>query len=229
MANDAATIVTSPVWAGSCAAASVPVRVDAGATTIVGTTGTKSEFDTAVSDGNIIYVGDSVPASTLTGTLAAAQEPAHTGDVTNAAASLAMTIAADAVTYAKMQNVSALSKLIGRGDSGAGDPQEITLGAGLTMTGTTLAASGGSSLGGAATITLTPAVYEWTETVTATGVTAAHKIVISAGAYIDADENSAEMLDGQCLSGTAATNQIIVTAAFAERTSGPVKLNWSAF
>jgi Repeat of unknown function (DUF5907) len=74
----------------------------------------------------------------------------HTGDVTGATA---LTIAADAVTYAKMQNVSAASRLIGRGDSGAGDPQEITLGANLTMTGTTLSASGG---GGASLITAAP-------------------------------------------------------------------------
>jgi len=63
------------------------------------------------------------------------------GDVTNSAG--AVTIANDAVTYAKMQNVSAASKLLGRGDSGAGDVQEITLGTGLTMSGTTLNASGG--------------------------------------------------------------------------------------
>jgi len=50
------------------------------------------------------------------------------------------------VTYAKIQNVSAASKLLGRGDSGGGAPQEITLGANLTMTGTTLAATGGSGL-----------------------------------------------------------------------------------
>jgi hypothetical protein len=62
------------------------------------------------------------------------------GDVTNVAG--AVTIANDAVTYAKMQNVSAASKLLGRGDSGAGDVQEITLGTGLTMSGTTLNASG---------------------------------------------------------------------------------------
>jgi hypothetical protein len=63
------------------------------------------------------------------------------GDVTNSAG--AVTIANDAVTYAKMQNVSAASKLLGRGDSGSGDVQEITLGTGLTMSGTTLNASGG--------------------------------------------------------------------------------------
>jgi hypothetical protein len=73
------------------------------------------------------------------------QRSALTGDVTASAGSGSTTIANDAVTYAKMQNVSAASKLIGRGDGGSGDPQEITLGSGLTMTGTTLDATGGGS------------------------------------------------------------------------------------
>lgn len=46
-------------------------------------------------------------------------------------------IANDAVTYAKIQNVSAASRLLGRGDSGSGDVEEISL-SGVSMSGTTL-------------------------------------------------------------------------------------------
>lgn len=73
------------------------------------------------------------------------------GDVTVSASGATWTIDEGAVTYAKMQDVSAASKLLGRGDSGSGDPQEITLGTGLTMTGTTLSASGGGGGGGTKT------------------------------------------------------------------------------
>jgi hypothetical protein len=47
----------------------------------------------------------------------------HTGDVTGATI---LTIAADAVTYAKMQNVSAQNRILGRISAGAGDVEEIT-------------------------------------------------------------------------------------------------------
>ena len=67
------------------------------------------------------------------------------GDITVASSGASLTIDNDAVTYAKMQNVSAASKLLGRGDSGSGDVQEITLGSGLSMSGTTLSATGGGS------------------------------------------------------------------------------------
>jgi hypothetical protein len=66
---------------------------------------------------------------------------ALTGDVTASAGSNSTTIANDAVTYAKLQNVSAASKLLGRGSVNSGDAQEITLGAGLSMSGTTLNSS----------------------------------------------------------------------------------------
>jgi len=78
------------------------------------------------------------------GTLPAARMPALTGDVTTTTGAVATTIANDAVTFAKMQNSSAASVIVGRGEgSGAGNFQELTLGANLTLTGTVLSAPGG--------------------------------------------------------------------------------------
>lgn len=70
-----------------------------------------------------------------------------TGNVTAGpgSGSQVATIANDAVTYAKIQNVSAASRLLGRGSAaGAGDVEEITLGAGVTMAGTVLNVAGSS-------------------------------------------------------------------------------------
>jgi hypothetical protein len=55
------------------------------------------------------------------------------------------TVATGAVTYAKMQATSAPSVLIGRGEPTAGAIQEIALGTGLSMTGTTVNVTGGAA------------------------------------------------------------------------------------
>ena len=73
---------------------------------------------------------------------------ALTGDVTAAGpGSVAATIAANAVTYAKMQAVTAASSLLGRGTAGGTPVREISLGAGLSMTSDVLdAVSGGGGI-----------------------------------------------------------------------------------
>lgn len=66
-------------------------------------------------------------SGTSSGTNTGDQTITLTGDVTGTGTgSFAATIANDAVTYAKIQNVSATDRLLGRSTSGAGDVEEIT-------------------------------------------------------------------------------------------------------
>lgn len=59
------------------------------------------------------------------------------GDITVSGGGVTWTVDNDAVTFAKMQNIST-NKLLGRGTAGSGDIEEITLGAGLALSSTTL-------------------------------------------------------------------------------------------
>lgn len=69
----------------------------------------------------------------------------------------------DAITFDKIQNATSESVLIGRGSgSGGGNYQDITLGSGLAISGTTLSASGGVSDGDKGDITVSGSGTTWT-------------------------------------------------------------------
>ena len=105
-----------------------------------------------------------------------------------------------------------------------GSPAELP--AGDTVNG---APGGGGGLSGVATITVPANAIEHRQSVAATGVTGASRIFLALAPHLDTDENDPEMLDVLALSGTPSAGAIAVIAAFAAPTSGPIKINWSAF
>jgi hypothetical protein len=115
-------------------------------------------------------------AAALSAVLACAQHPALTGDVTTPSGSCATTIPAGSIVYSKLQNTSAPSVLLGRGSASAGVPQEITLGTGLTMSGTVLNAAAGT-----VTSTGTPVANQVAVWTTATQLQGAAPLTYSAG------------------------------------------------
>lgn len=98
-----------------------------------------------------VTAGGNITGANLSGTNTGDQTITLTGDVTGSGAgAIAATITNSSVTYAKMQNASTSSILLGRGSAGSGSFQEITL-SGLTMSGTVLTVSAGG--GGSGSVT----------------------------------------------------------------------------
>lgn len=82
-----------------------------------------TDAHTMTIDGRDVSV-DGTKLDTIATSANAYTHPNHSGEVTSVADG-AQTIANDAVTYAKMQNVSATDKVLGRSSAGAGDTEEI--------------------------------------------------------------------------------------------------------
>jgi hypothetical protein len=99
--------------------------------------------------GVISAIGSGSGITSLTGDVTATGPGAAAATIANNAVTTAK-INNSAVTLAKIQNAAANSKLIGSGSAGSGSPYaEITLGANLSMSGTTLSAtSSGGALNG---------------------------------------------------------------------------------
>ena len=89
----------------------------------------------------LTMAGDATVSNTNSGD----QTITLTGDVTGSGTgSFAATIANDAVTFAKFQNITD-ARLLGRSAGSSGDMQEITVGAGLSLSGGSLTATAGAT------------------------------------------------------------------------------------
>lgn len=187
---------------------------------------TISDFSTAVA-----------ATAAVTANTAKVTNATHTGEVTGATA---LTITADAVTYAKMQNVSAISKLIGRGSAaGVGDPEEITLGTNLSMSGTTLnAAAGGAASATTVEVALGAVNFAGSFTITDAAITSGSKILCwqAPGPYTGkgtrADEASMQavaVIAVEPAAGTARVSwQTPPLAAMRRATVGALDTTWMA-
>lgn len=97
--------------------------------------------------GSNITVTQTATGITINSTATIGAEPSNgdKGDITVSGGGLVWTIDPAAVTYSKIQNVSE-ARILGRGaGSGVGSVQELQIGSGLQLVGTTLSLTGGAS------------------------------------------------------------------------------------
>lgn len=182
----------------------------------------------AITPASVAAVG-TVTGSNLSGTNTGDQTITLSGDVTGSGtAGITTTIANDAVTtvkildsnvtLAKIADASANSKLVGSGAAGIGNPYtEITVGSGLTMTGTTLSANaggvgtvtdfiftnGGGFTGNVATSTTTPTLSLTMQDAVADGATKGIATFTAADFNSAAGVISIDYTNGQAASAVA--------------------------
>lgn len=107
-----------------------------------------------------LYIGSSA-GNQLIGPSSGGVSDGDKGDITVSSSGSVWTIDAGVVTFAKMQDIST-GKLVGRSTAGTGDPEEISVGSGLSLSGGTLSATGGVSDGDKGDITVSSSGSVWT-------------------------------------------------------------------
>jgi hypothetical protein len=172
------------------------------------------------------------------------------GDITISSTGTVLTIDNDAVTYAKIQNVSATDRLLGRSSAGAGDVEEITCtsfgrslidDANAEAARTTLSVQPTAGPSFTAGITVTQAMASPTVVLRNTAAdatdkaaqvvgahyTATEETVQGIGIYSTATENLVAIGGGSALSN-AASEVRLYTAANATTTTGTIRLTISS-
>jgi hypothetical protein len=154
------------------------ITYDANGLVTVGADATTADIAPST-DRNYVTDIKAVVLSNTTGTNTGDQTITLTGDVTGTGTgTFTSTIANSAVTYAKMQNVTA-GKLLGSTNTSAAAPGEVTIGTGLSLTNGTLTASGtGGTVTNVNPITVTASGSTFTSTVTNATTTPAITLTI---------------------------------------------------
>lgn len=123
--------------------------------------------------------------------LVARDMPAFTGgDVTSTSGSVVSTIGSNKVTYAKIQQVGAVS-LLGNPTGLPADVEEITLGSGLSFSGTTLVATGTGGTVTSVTFTGDGTILSSTPSTAVTTSGTLNATLLNAGAYTLLGNNTA--------------------------------------
>lgn len=152
-----------------------------------------------------VAASGAVSGSNLSGTNTGDQTITLTGDATGSGtSSFAVTIPNNTITYAKFQDITT-NKLLGRATAGSGDMEEITLGTGLSFSGTTLNVSGF----GTGTVTSVSVSGSNGIGVSGSPITTSGTIVLSLGAITPTSVAASGSVSGSNLSGTNTGDQTI--------------------
>ena len=145
----------------------------------------------------------SLSAANLSGTNSGDQIITLTGDVTGSGGgSFAATIGNSKVTYAKIQNVGATARLLGRASAGAGNVEELGLTGGLSISGTNL------TLGA-----ITPASVAASGAVTSSAATGGVGYATGAGGTVTQATSKSTGVTLNKVSGQVTTNNASLAAA----------------